>query len=211
MTRFQLFNPYGDIRFTANRLPHWQQEGAVYFVTFRLADAVPENLRTQWESERESWLRANPLPWSVEVECEYHRRFSGAIERWLDAGHGSCVLRRHDCSAVVADALRHFDGDRVSQIAWVVMPNHVHALFVLNSQWTLEKILLSWKGFTARKINPTLKRTGHFWQRDYFDRLVRDAKHLANCVRYIRRNPEKAGLRESEFVLYESEFAENIE
>ena len=91
------------------------------------------------------------------------------------------------------------------------MPNHVHALFVLNSQWTLEKILLSWKGFTARKINPTLKRTGHFWQRDYFDRLVRDAKHLANCVRYIRRNPEKAGLRESEFVLYESEFAENIE
>ena len=211
MTRFQLFNPYGDIRFTANRLPHWQQEGAVYFVTFRLADAVPENLRTQWESERESWLRANPLPWSAEVECEYHRRFSGAVERWLDAGHGSCVLRRHDCSSVVADALRHFDGDRVSQIAWVVMPNHVHALFVLNSQWTLEKILLSWKGFTARKINPTLKRTGHFWQRDYFDRLVRDAKHLANCVRYIRRNPEKAGLRESEFVLYESEFAENIE
>jgi len=210
MTRFQLFNPYGDIRFTANRLPHWQQEGAVYFVTFRLADAVPENLRTQWESERESWLRANPLPWSAEVECEYHRRFSGAVERWLDAGHGSCVLRRHDCSSVVADALRHFDGDRVSQIAWVVMPNHVHALFVLNSQWTLEKILLSWKGFTARKINPTLKRTGHFWQRDYFDRLVRDAKHLANCVRYIRRNPEKAGLRESEFVLYESEFAENI-
>jgi hypothetical protein len=47
------FNPYADIRFTANRLPHWQQEGAVYFVTFRLDDAVPNRLRTQWESERE--------------------------------------------------------------------------------------------------------------------------------------------------------------
>ena len=87
--------------------------------------------------------------------------------------------------------LRHFDGDRVLQIAWVVMPNHVHAVFVLNPAWSLEKIILSWKGFTARKINPLLGRTGNFWQRDYFDRLVRDAKHLANCVRYIRRNPEK--------------------
>jgi hypothetical protein len=33
----RFFNPYVDIRFTANRLPHWQQEGAVYFITFRLA------------------------------------------------------------------------------------------------------------------------------------------------------------------------------
>ena len=136
---------------------------------------------------------------------------SGAIERWLDAGHGSCVLRRPHCAAVVAEVLRHFDGDRVSQIAWVVMPNHVHAVFVLNPVWSLEKIILSWKGFTARKINPLLRRKGSFWQRDYFDRLVRNAKHLANCVRYIRRNPQKRRLCEGEFVLYESEFARSIE
>ena len=51
MAELHFFNPYADIRFTVNRLPHWQQEGAVYFVTFRLADAVPHNLRTQWESD----------------------------------------------------------------------------------------------------------------------------------------------------------------
>ena len=208
MNDLQFFNPYEDIRFTANRLPHWQQKGAVYFVTFRLANAVPRHLRTQWESDREAWLRVHPQPWSTPVERDYHNRFSGAIERWLDDGHGSCVLRRHDCAAVVAEALRHFDG--VSQIAWVVMPNHVHAVFVLNPAWSLEKIILSWKGFTARKINPLLERKGNFWQRDYFDRLVRDAKHLANCVRYIRRNAEKGRLRKGEFVLYESEFARSI-
>ena len=60
----RFFNPYVDIRFTANRLPHWQQEGAVYFITFRLADAVPHHVRTQWESEREAWLRVHPEPWS---------------------------------------------------------------------------------------------------------------------------------------------------
>ncbi len=211
MAEFQFFNPNDDIRFTANRLPHWQQKGAVYFVTFRLADAVPQRLREQWESDREAWLRFNPPPWNAETEREYHERFSAAIDRWLDAGYGSCFLRRPDCAAVVAATLRHFDGDRVSQIAFAVMPNHVHAVFVLNPECTLEKILLSWKGFTARKINPLLGRTGNFWQRDYFDRLVRDAKHLANCVRYIRRNPRKARLREGEVVVYESEFAKNIE
>jgi REP element-mobilizing transposase RayT len=82
---------------------------------------------------------------------------------------------------------------------------------VLNPAWSLEKIILSWKGFTARKINPLLGRKGNFWQRDYFDRLVRDTKHLANCVRYIRRNPQKRRLCEGEFVLYESEFARSIE
>jgi len=48
---------------------------------------------------------------------------------------------------------------------------------------------------------------GNFWQRDYFDRLVRDEKHFANCVRYIRRNPEKAGLGKDEFILWESQTA----
>jgi len=207
MDDLQFFNPYDDIRFTANRLPHWHQKGAVYFVTFRLADAVPHNLRTEWESE----LNVHPEPWSTEVESEYHDRFSGAIERWLDAGHGSCVLRRGDCAAVVAEALRHFDGERIAQIAWVVMPNHIHAVFVLNSVWLLENIILSWKGFTARRINPLIGRTGAVWQRDYFDRLVRNGKHLANCIRYIRRNPKRARLHEGEFVLYESELAKGIQ
>ena len=211
MGELRFFNPYADIRFTANRLPHWQQEGAVYFVTFRLADAVPHNLRTQWESERDAWLRVHPQPWSTDVEREYHERFSGSIERWLDAGYGSCVLRRPDCATVVAEALRHFDGQRVVQIAWVVMPNHVHTLFVQNTAWPLEKIILSWKGFTARRINALLGRSGNFWQRDYFDRLIRDEKHFANCVRYIRRNPVKANLRDGEFILFESELSRSIE
>jgi putative transposase len=211
MDELRFFNPYSDIRETANRLPHWQQEGAVYFITFRLADAVPESLRSPWESERAVWIRLHPEPWSSETEREYHVRFSGTIERWLDAGHGSCILRRADCAAVIAQALRYFDGDRYVQITSVVMPNHVHALFVQNPGWPLEKLLHTWKSFTARQINALLKRSGSLWQRDYFDRLVRDERHLAHCVRYIRRNPEKGNLRRTEYVLYESELARSID
>jgi putative transposase len=210
-TELHFFNPYADIRFTANRVPHWQQQGAVYFVTFRLADAVPRRLRTEWEYEREAWLRVHPEPWTAETEREYHVRFSGAMERWLDAGHGSCVLRRNNCAAFVAEALRHFDGARLAIISAVVMPNHVHALFVQKADWPLEELLRSWKSFSSRKINSLLGRDGSLWQRDYFDRLVRDEKHFANCVRYIRRNPGKVHLQRGEYILYESELAHTIE
>ena len=84
-----------------NRLPHWQQQGAVYFVTFRLADAVPLRLLNQWEIERENWYWVHPEPWSPELEQEYHQRFSGAIERWLerDMAHVCCgVVNVHRSS-----------------------------------------------------------------------------------------------------------------
>jgi len=211
MNELRFFNPYAEIRHTENRLPHWQQENAVYFITFRLADAVPSHLRNQWESERASWLRLHPDLWGIEIELEYHKRFSGAIERWLDAGHGSRLLRRSDCAKIVSETLRHFDGERLALIASVVMPNHVHALLVQGPEQPLEKLIRSWKTFTARQINSTLSRSGSLWQRDYFDRLVRDEAHFANCVRYIRRNPEKARLGEAEYLLYESELASTID
>jgi putative transposase len=145
------------------------------------------------------------------VEREYHKRFSDAIDEWLDTGHGTCLLQRRDCGEIVATALRHFDGIRVTMISFVVMPNHVHALFIQNPEWLLEELLYSWKRFTANEINKLIQRSGSLWQQDYFDRLVRDEQHFANCVRYIRRNPEKTGLRSDQFVLYESEIALAIE
>ena len=111
----------------------------------------------------------------------------------------------------MARVLRHFDGERAAIIPSVVMPNHAHALFVQNANWPLEKLLRSWKSFTSRRINSLVGRDGSLWQRDYFDRLVRDGKHFANCVRYIRRNPAKARLQSGEYILYESELAQSIE
>ena len=71
MDKLRFFNPYEEIRFTENLLPHWQQNGATYFITFRLADSIPTRLRTQWENEREIWLRLHPKPWDAETEQEY--------------------------------------------------------------------------------------------------------------------------------------------
>ena len=148
------------IRQTQHRLPHWQQIGGSLLCDFSFGRCVPQRLLLQWGWERQMWLEHHPEPWSARVEREYHERFSRTIESWLDVGYGTRLLRRHDCAMIVANTLRYFDGVRVMMISFVVMPNHVHALFVLNPEWLLDKIAYSWKRFTAGEVNKLARRSG---------------------------------------------------
>ena len=206
----RFFNPFAEIERTANYLPHWQQPGATYFITFRLRDALPAALRDQWLDERTAWLASHPKPWSPKVEMEYHRRFSARMDEWLDAGHGACVLRAGACREIVEATLRHLDGGEYFHHASVVMPNHAHILVSLAAGSRLETTVSAWKSVASRRINRSLGRGGALWQEDYFDRLIRDETHFGNCARYIRGNPAKARLREGEFTLYESEMVEGL-
>ena len=205
------FDPWDEIRHTSNRLPHWQQSGAAYFVTWRLKDSLPKVWLDRHRQEREEWLKFHPLPWSAEVEDEYHDRFSRQVDEKLDEGHGSCLLRAPENAAEVVKVLEFFEEQRTILISAVVMPNHVHALFVLHADWTLEQIVHSWKRQSSREINRLEGRSGNLWQRDYYDRIIRDREHFANCVRYIRRNPVKANLGVLEYLLVESDAALRIE
>jgi putative transposase len=195
-----------EVREHENRLPHWQQDGRTYVVTFHLVDSIPRTKLTQWMAERAGWLTWNPPPWSTKQEREYIRRFGNTVERWLDAGEGSCLLRNPRFAQVVAQAVNYFHGIRYCQHAWVVMPNHVHLLFSVSSGQQLDDLLRNWKGLTSRRINRVSNRSGSLWQKDYFDRLIRNEEHFWNCARYIRNNPVKARLAHDAFLLYESDF-----
>ena len=137
------FNPWAEIQKSANDLPHWQQPGATYFITFRMADALPAPLRDRLADERSAWLEYHPEPWDAATSLEFHQRFSGAVERTLDAGHGSCFLRDRAVRDMVVEALGHFDGDRYALHSAVVMPNHVHCLTSLGGGHLLEDVLHS--------------------------------------------------------------------
>ena len=58
----------------------------------------------------------------------------------------------------------------------------------------LSKLLNLWKGATARAANLALGRSGRFWEREYFDTLIRDGEHLKRAIRYTENNPTKAKL-----------------
>jgi type I restriction enzyme R subunit len=189
------FNPNAEIDVTQNHLPHWQQRHTWIFVTWRLGDSLPIVKLAQWKHERELWLSHHPEPWDEAIDSEYHDRFSQQIDEWLDQGIGSCVLKDPANATIVADALRHYDGQRYELATFVVMPNHVHVLFRPLGAHALPEILKSWKGFTAREINHQIGKTGALWQDEYWDRLIRNEHHFFKVAEYIQQNPVKAKLQ----------------
>lgn len=179
-------------------LPHWTQEGATYAVTFRLFDALPSEVLQQWLAEREDIVKTARQLGRELSDAERERLdqlHSERVERWLDAGHGCCFLRNGPVAELIASALRYFDGQRYDLFAWCAMPNHVHVVFRPQADWTLSKILHSWKSYTAKEANRILGRSGEFWQDEYYDHLVRNDRDFEHQVRYVLENPSKAGLQ----------------
>jgi carbamoylphosphate synthase large subunit/REP element-mobilizing transposase RayT len=199
---FHAFDEHSEISQARRNLPHWEQAGTTYFVTFRLADAVPASLRAQWEEELANWLPHHPKPWDARTAYEYQQRFIESRESWLDQGHGSCALRDRQSAEIVAAALRHFDGERYFLDGFIVMPNHVHALFQPFRGVALSDLLHSWKSFTAHEMKRAFpSMPGAVWQAESFDRIVRNWEELQAYRAYIVRNPDKAHLSTSEFIL----------
>src|SRR5436190_1396716 len=54
---FRGFDPQDELIQRHRNLPHFEQRGATYFVTFRLGDSVPQDLLTQWREEQANWLK----------------------------------------------------------------------------------------------------------------------------------------------------------
>ena len=191
---FQGFDPWQSVRITRRNLPHWRQDGATYFVTFRLADALPAKCVREIARAKRVWEREHPEPRTEEDWRDYARLITRQEEQWLDRGHGECWLAQPENANRVVTALTKFDSQRLHLGAYAVMPNHVHVIVRPLPGHELEGITKSWKGYTAREINEAVSRRGPFWQEESYDSIVRDAEHLYRVIRYIGDNPKKAGL-----------------
>jgi hypothetical protein len=132
-------------------LPHRDEPGLVQFVTFRLADAFPAELRSEWEA-------------LLRIENDRQRRIE--LEAYLDKGRGNCHLLRPDIATVVEGSLLFRHELQCELRAWVIMPNHVHLLFRVQ-ETPMWQLVDAWKGFTAKTINRILGQRGHFWQDGY--------------------------------------------
>lgn len=208
----------GSVSRYERNLPHWRQEGAVYFVTFRLADSIPRAVMRGWMHDRSAWLAARGITMDLsnrEREARYAAIPEGARRAYereqtrkyfieLDKCHGACPLRKTAASKIVSDALQFHVGTRLIGGDFVVMPNHVHCLMLPLEGHALEDILQSVKVWSSRRINALLGRKGTLWQRESYDHIVRDAKEFERVRAYIRENPTKARLRPGEFHYHRS-------
>ena len=105
---------------------------------------------------------------------------------------------------------RHYPHVRTD--AWIVMPNHVHGIIILTSVTTstvgagfkpalldgsarrhgLPEIVRALKTFSARRINVlcgTSKKP--FWQRGYYERVIRNERELNHVRQYSMDNPAR--------------------
>ena len=127
------FRPLAELGMISKRrrdLPHWEVEGATYFLTFRLADAMPSGVLAEFKCRTEAWLRHHGCAHPREVsrltpseQREFRQVISRDEEQWLDSGQGSCVLRHSKHRKPLIETLHHFDGMRYVLDEYVIMPN----------------------------------------------------------------------------------------
>jgi putative transposase len=172
-------------------LPHLRQQNVLYFITFRLADSLPEARLQPLRAARDLWLAQNPPPHTAAQELEYRKIWSAPVERLLDAGHGACLLRQPECRSTIEATMRHDDGQLYGLGDFVIMPNHVHVLLHVPEARDLSSILQAWKSISARRINRILTHRGSLWQPEPFDHIVRDESHWQRFINYIRTNPSQ--------------------
>ncbi len=196
----QFVNKHEYIHIEGTKLPHWTQQDCVQFVTFRLADSLPQTKLQEYRQTKEKWLSAHPKPWDEAMQREYDNTFTAVMDKWIDAGYGECILKEKAVRDAVTEPIMHFDGDRYDIHAYVIMPNHVHVLMTPLGGHTVQTIVGGWKRYSSGQINRLLNREGSVWERECFDRLVRNADEFTAHVCYIRDNPHN--MPESWYTLF---------
>lgn len=170
-------------------LPHRNKIGLIQFITFRLADSLPQNLLEEIKYEIDLHKGSNK-------QTELRKKY----QHWLDQGLGCCALSKREMAETVQETLFLHDGMKYDLICWSIMPNHIHTL--IKTKDALGKIVQSWKSFTGRwglnnneRLSLGIERGARrFWMSDYWDRFIRNEDHFNNTIRYILNYPAKAGL-----------------
>ncbi len=104
------------------------------------------------------------------------------------------LLENLDAAQVALAAMQWMDQNgRIRLEVGVVMPDHVH-LVAGRTEVPLSAVMHSLKGYSAKRINAALDRTGSVWQRGYHDHAIRKDEDLNEIVRYCLNNPVRAGL-----------------
>jgi putative transposase len=217
-------------------LPHFQQPGQAYFITWNLRNAIPPKalirytqkleliksrmdellsrntelkLKRSLDSCIDSTIESNssiksPYFYQMEtLKLEYYavrKKYLKAYDDLLDTQINPLInLTKPENLEIIFKTLQFWEGKKLKNIAFCIMPNHVHWLVELMEKDNLgqsvylQDVLKSVKQFSSNAIKKVEQRSGTLWQKESFDTTIRDEKHLYYAKRYTINNPVKAG------------------
>ncbi|MHB1558078.1 MAG: REP-associated tyrosine transposase [Isosphaeraceae bacterium] len=116
-----------------------------------------------------------------------------------------CVEHRHTILAsptaaeTVIQSLAHArHQEQIKLLAFVIMPDHYHAVFTLLPGETLSRLMMRIGSFTANRIRRDLDMESAIWQKDgFYDRACRTDAEVIAAVEYVHDNPVRKGLVKS--------------
>ena len=126
-------------------------------------------------------------------------RISAAFQTYFIT---KCVDERRETLAVpaaaeiVIESLAHARRKGENKLlAFVVTPDHYHAVFVLLPDHDLSDLMRRVGSYTANRIRRTLDLDLPVWQADgFYDRACRNDKEVLDAVEYVHHNPVRKGM-----------------
>lgn len=193
-------------------LPHIYPVGATFFITFRLADSLPQSIVRELKqelAERKALIKrsiSSPTEVARQIYLTEQDLF-GKYDYQLDEKpYGNCLLDLPDVAHIVYTKILKFDKVYYETLGFCIMPNHVHMLVDTSTQLhdhsdeepagyvQVNTWMQLIKGGSAYEINKHLGRRGNLWDKESFDHWIRHEESLLSKMKYISDNPEKAGL-----------------
>jgi len=191
---FRGLDPHRPVKIYTRSLPHWRQDGATYFVTFNLADALPGAKKNELTAMRREWELRHPPPRDEATWTAYAKTVFEKVEKWMDCGYGRCWFREPKYAAELERAILHFHDQRYEIGCFAIMANHCHLVIRPFDSHELEGEVGSMKSVTTQFVNRAEALSGDLWQQESYDRIIRDEEHLYRVVQYVGTNPRRAGL-----------------
>ncbi|BBP44595.1 transposase [Thiosulfativibrio zosterae] len=158
-------------------LVHFSELESFQFVTFRTQASIEDYQERLHLSPNLSSSQKQTL---IDDYCD-----QSLLGRYLNG----------DVLEQLMQSVKSLEPDYYHLIAVSIMPNHVHILF--QQKQTTTQIMHKLKGSSTLMINKMLKQQGHFWEKSYFDKAIRNQKHFDITYEYIKNNAIKAGLTDA--------------
>lgn len=94
----------------------------------------------------------------------------------------------------VSELNRTFTEHKMSLHAFVLMSNHYHMLVTADPSYSLGEAMCELQKSVSRRINKVAERSNHVFGGPYKAALIKHGKDFSDVLKYIYRNPVKAGM-----------------